>query len=59
MDYELFLPALRPFFLTCELPETRVDKLISEAQQVLYHPEARLMARLNIVHASRRFNDPS
>ncbi|KAF9053768.1 S-adenosyl-L-methionine-dependent methyltransferase [Hymenopellis radicata] len=54
MDYELFLPALRPLFLTCELPD-RVDKLITEAQQVLYNPEARLMTRINIVHASKRF----
>ncbi len=54
MDYELLLPALRPLFLTCELPD-RVDKLITEAQQVLYNPEARLMTRINIVHASKSF----
>lgn len=55
MDYELFLPALRPFFLESGIPETKVQSLIADAQHDLYNPEAKLTSRINIVHASKRF----
>ncbi|KAK0197041.1 S-adenosyl-L-methionine-dependent methyltransferase, partial [Armillaria mellea] len=54
MDYELLLPALRPFFLTVGLPETKVRSLIADAQQDLYHPSVHLSCLTYIVHASKR-----
>ncbi|KAK0240070.1 S-adenosyl-L-methionine-dependent methyltransferase [Armillaria nabsnona] len=54
MDYELLLPALRPFFLTVGLPETKVRSLIADAQHDLYHPSVHLSCVINIVHASKR-----
>ncbi|KAG7452446.1 S-adenosyl-L-methionine-dependent methyltransferase [Guyanagaster necrorhizus] len=54
MDYELLLPALRPFFLTVGLPETTVRSLVADAQHDLYHPSVNLSCRINIVHASKR-----
>jgi len=53
MDYDLFLPALRPLFLTAGLPETKVASLIANAQHDLYHPDVNLSSRLHIVHASK------
>ncbi|KAK0228607.1 S-adenosyl-L-methionine-dependent methyltransferase [Armillaria fumosa] len=54
MDYELLLPALRPFFLTVGLPEARVRSLIADAQQDLYRPSVHLSCVINIVHATKR-----
>ncbi|TFK42529.1 S-adenosyl-L-methionine-dependent methyltransferase [Crucibulum laeve] len=57
MDYELFLPALRPMFLTAGLPESNVDRVISDAQHDLYSSISSnsLSARLHVVYASKRF----
>ncbi|TFK76384.1 S-adenosyl-L-methionine-dependent methyltransferase [Pluteus cervinus] len=55
MDYELFLPALKPFFLSLGLADTFVDNLISEAQRDFYEPPPHIcrIARLHIVYASK------
>lgn len=58
MDYDLFIPALKPLFLYSGLPETTVRTLIREAQQELYRPIVNLSARINIVHASKRLGRP-
>ncbi|TFK29993.1 hypothetical protein FA15DRAFT_191701 [Coprinopsis marcescibilis] len=72
MDYELLLPALRPFLLTklvdnhevaphptMSIPSTmqEVDQLIQDAQHDLYYPTANLYARFHIVYASKRLSD--
>ena len=54
MDYELFLPALRPFFLCSGLPPSTVDRLIKEAQHDLYYPPFSPSTQLHIAHASKR-----
>ncbi|KAK0483693.1 S-adenosyl-L-methionine-dependent methyltransferase [Armillaria novae-zelandiae] len=54
MDYDLLLPALRPFFLTVGLPEARVRSLIADAQQDLYRSSVHLSCVINIVHATKR-----
>ncbi|KAF9464756.1 S-adenosyl-L-methionine-dependent methyltransferase [Collybia nuda] len=55
MDYELFLPALRPLFLSFGMPQSTVHRIIADAQQDLYHPSVPLSARLHIVYASKRY----
>ncbi|KAF9075226.1 S-adenosyl-L-methionine-dependent methyltransferase [Rhodocollybia butyracea] len=54
LDYDLFIPALRPMFLSHGLTENQVQSLITGAQRDLYHPVAELSAHINIVHASKR-----
>jgi len=54
LDYDLFLPALRPMFRSHGLTENQVQSLVSGAQRDLYHPAARLSAHINIVHASKQ-----
>ncbi|KAE9409660.1 S-adenosyl-L-methionine-dependent methyltransferase [Gymnopus androsaceus JB14] len=54
LDYDLFLPALRPMFLFHGLTENQVQSLITGAQRDLYHPVAPLSAHINIVHASKQ-----
>lgn len=54
MDFDLLLPALRPFFLCSGLPPSRVDRLIKEAQHDLYHPSYPTSTRLHIVYANKR-----
>ncbi|GLB34900.1 putative methyltransferase [Lyophyllum shimeji] len=53
MDYELFLPALKPFFLCSGLPEAKAERIISDAQRDLYYPSLPLSAQLHIVYASK------
>lgn len=53
MDYELFLPALKPFFLSSGIPESKVERIIADAQQDLYYPSASLSTLLHIVYASK------
>ncbi|KAJ3732232.1 S-adenosyl-L-methionine-dependent methyltransferase [Lentinula guzmanii] len=53
LDYDLFLPALRPMFLFHGLTENQVRSLITGAQRDLYHPVAELSTHVNIVHASK------
>jgi len=56
MDYELFLPALRPLFLSCGLPPSTVEMLIRDAQHDLYHPSYPASTLLHIAYASRRYH---
>jgi hypothetical protein len=51
MDYELFLPALKPLFLSKGIPPSRVDRIINLAQHDLYHPSVCQFTRLHIVYA--------
>ncbi|KIM49057.1 hypothetical protein M413DRAFT_406168 [Hebeloma cylindrosporum] len=53
MDYELFLPALRPLFLCNGLPPSTVDRLIQDAQHDLYHPSFPPSTLLHIAYASK------
>ncbi|KAF8798072.1 S-adenosyl-L-methionine-dependent methyltransferase [Phlegmacium glaucopus] len=53
MDYELFLPALRPLFLCNGLPPSAVDRLIKGAQQDLYHPTFSPYTTIHIAYASK------
>ncbi|KAF8651489.1 hypothetical protein AX16_004787 [Volvariella volvacea WC 439] len=57
MDYELLLPALKPFFLSVGLSDGFVDKLIADAQYDLYYPPAGSCrtARIHIVHATKMY----
>lgn len=55
MDYELFLPALSPLFLSNNLPIPTVDRIIKEAQQDLYFPSDSLSTHLHIVYATKCF----
>ena len=54
MDYELFLPAVKPLFLSAGLSESNVKRIIADAQRDLYYPSARISAHLHIVYASKR-----
>jgi hypothetical protein len=53
MDYELFLPALKPFFLSAGIPESKVERIIADAQQDLYYPSIPPSTHLHIVYASK------
>ncbi|THU88391.1 S-adenosyl-L-methionine-dependent methyltransferase [Dendrothele bispora CBS 962.96] len=54
MDFDLFLPAVRPLFLSLGLGERHVDNLIANAHEDLYHPPVDgLGCRIYIVHASK------
>ncbi|KAF8077893.1 S-adenosyl-L-methionine-dependent methyltransferase [Lyophyllum atratum] len=53
MDYELFLPALKPFFLSSGIPEAKAERIISDAQRDLYYPSLCPSAQLHIVYASK------
>lgn len=53
MDYELFLPALKPFFLSVGIPPSQVDRIIRLAQNDLYYPSTCQSSRLHIVYASK------
>lgn len=53
MDYELFLPALEPFFLSLGLPPSQVDRIIKDAQYDLYFPSICQSSYLHIVYASK------
>lgn len=53
MAYDILLPGLRPFFLSSGLSPAKVDKLIADAQNDLYHPSVNLSTRIHIVHAQK------
>jgi hypothetical protein len=55
MDYDLFLPALKPIFLTLGIPPSQVDRIIKDAQHDLYYPSTCQSNRLHIVYASKRW----
>ncbi|KAJ7430023.1 S-adenosyl-L-methionine-dependent methyltransferase [Mycena galericulata] len=54
MAHDLLLPALKPMFVRLGLLESRVDRMIQEAQRDLYSSDFELSGRLHIVHATRR-----
>jgi hypothetical protein len=53
MDYDLFLPALRPLFLALGIPRSQVDRIIKDAQHDLYYPSTCQSSRIHIVYASK------
>ncbi|KDR81663.1 hypothetical protein GALMADRAFT_263944 [Galerina marginata CBS 339.88] len=53
MDYELFLPALRPLFLCSGLPPSTVERLVRDAQHDLYHPSYPVSTLIHIAYASK------
>ncbi|KAF8892535.1 S-adenosyl-L-methionine-dependent methyltransferase [Infundibulicybe gibba] len=54
MDYDLFLPALTPLFLSAGLGEAQVKSIISKAQQDLYFPTVFTPStRLHVVYGSK------
>ncbi|KAF5380899.1 hypothetical protein D9615_004003 [Tricholomella constricta] len=53
MDYELFLPALKPFFLSSGIPEAKAERIIADAQRDLYYPSFSPSTQLHIVYASK------
>ncbi|KAF5377017.1 hypothetical protein D9757_007716 [Collybiopsis confluens] len=53
LDYDLFLPALRPMFLSLGLTDTQVQALIENAQRDLYQSGS-LSTHIHIVHASKK-----
>lgn len=55
MDYELFLPALRPLFLSSGLAPSIVDRLVRDAQHDLYHPSYSPSTLIHIAYASKCF----
>ncbi|KAF8910979.1 S-adenosyl-L-methionine-dependent methyltransferase [Gymnopilus junonius] len=55
MDYELFLPALRPLFLSNGLAPSIVERLVRDAQHDLYHPSYAPSTLIHIAYASKCF----
>ncbi|KIK57748.1 hypothetical protein GYMLUDRAFT_75357 [Collybiopsis luxurians FD-317 M1] len=53
LDYDLFLPALRPMFLELGLTETQARSLIENAQHHLYQPGS-MSTQVHIVHGSKK-----
>jgi len=53
MDYELFLPAVKPFFLSAGVSESKVERIIADAQHDLYYPCVSFSTHLHIVYASK------
>jgi SAM-dependent methyltransferase len=53
MDYELFLPAVKPLFLSAGLSESKVERIVADAQHDLYYPCASISTHLHIVYASK------
>jgi len=54
MDYDLFLPALRPLFLSSGVPPSSMERLIKDAQDDLYHLPSSTFAKLHIAYATKR-----
>lgn len=54
MAHDLLLPALKPMFMHVGLLESRVDRMIKEAQKDLYSGDFELSGRLHIAYATRR-----
>jgi len=53
MDYELFLPAVKPLFLSAGVSESKVERIIADAQHDLYYPGVSISTHLHIVYASK------
>lgn len=53
MEHDLFIPSVRPLFLSYGLSEFRVKILIEDAQQDLYYPLIRPYSCLHVTHARR------
>ncbi|KAJ7774545.1 S-adenosyl-L-methionine-dependent methyltransferase [Mycena maculata] len=58
MAHDLLLPALKPMFVHLGILESRVDRMIQEAQRDLYSSDFELSSHLHIVWATRRSYDP-
>ncbi|KAF8212182.1 S-adenosyl-L-methionine-dependent methyltransferase [Mycena galopus ATCC 62051] len=58
MAYDLLLPALKPMFVSLGMLESRVDRIIKDAQTDLYHSNSdfKFSSHLHIVHARRKDN---
>ncbi|KAK7020569.1 secondary metabolism regulator LAE1 [Favolaschia claudopus] len=56
MAYDLLIPALKPMLLILGLLESRVDRIIQEAQADLYYTntDLKLSSHLHILHARRK-----
>ncbi|KAF8746146.1 hypothetical protein AX14_000191 [Amanita brunnescens Koide BX004] len=54
LDYDLFIPALKPFFLSMDLPESNVDRILKDAQRDLYYPSTPFFTLIHIVYALKR-----
>ncbi|KAF8636569.1 hypothetical protein AX17_003380 [Amanita inopinata Kibby_2008] len=57
LDYDLLVPALKPFFLTSGISESNVDRIITEAQRDLYYPSVPFSTLVHVVHATKRFHE--
>ncbi|KAJ6547618.1 S-adenosyl-L-methionine-dependent methyltransferase [Mycena capillaripes] len=56
MAHDLLLPALKPMFIHLGLLESRVDRIIKDAQYDLYHTDFKLSGHLHVAHAKRKEN---
>jgi hypothetical protein len=56
MAYDLLLPALKPMFVHLGLLESRVDRIIKDAQKDLYHTHFELSSHIHIAYATKRAN---
>ncbi|KAJ7111569.1 S-adenosyl-L-methionine-dependent methyltransferase [Mycena crocata] len=54
MAYDLFIPALKPMFLHLGIPASRVDEIIRDAQEDLYHTDFQLSSRIHFTYATKR-----
>ncbi|KAK2466867.1 hypothetical protein APHAL10511_001125 [Amanita phalloides] len=54
LDYDLFIPALKPLFLSTGVPESSVDRVIKEAQRDLYYPSTPYFTLIHVVYAVKR-----
>ena len=57
LNYDLFIPALKPFFLSMGVPESNVDRTLKNAQRDLYYPSTPYFALIHIVYALKRTKD--
>jgi len=54
LDYDLFIPALKPFFLSTGVSESNVDRILQEAQRDLYYPSTPYSSLIHVVYAVKR-----
>ncbi|KAF8625789.1 hypothetical protein AX15_005177 [Amanita polypyramis BW_CC] len=54
LDYDLFISALRPFFLSTGIPESNVDLILKEAYQDLYYPSISYSTLIHVVYGIKR-----
>ncbi|KAJ6502490.1 S-adenosyl-L-methionine-dependent methyltransferase [Mycena sanguinolenta] len=59
MAYDLLLPALKPMFMSLGMLESKVDRIIKDAQTDLYYGNSdfKLASHMHIVHARRNTID--